>query len=80
MIITVLFKVYDVSGTQEITEDDLRTVIRMQVGDCCSEQQVADIVRHTMEQADADQDGVINFTDFVQVCNWRDGPGASPHE
>ncbi len=62
-----LFRLYDCDEDGKVSPDDLRKVVKMQVGDWCSAEQVDAVVRKTMELSDVDGDGVLNYNDFVKA-------------
>jgi serine/threonine-protein phosphatase 2B regulatory subunit len=62
-----LFRLYDCDDDGKVSVDDLRKVIKMQVGDWCSAEQVDAVVQKTMAAADVDKDGALNYNDFVKA-------------
>jgi Ca2+-binding EF-hand superfamily protein len=58
------FRIYDIRGDGNITEEELMQVLMMLVGDNLSKDQLRTIVEKTMVEADQDDSGVITFEEF----------------
>lgn len=67
MIYVVAFKVYDVDGDGMISEEDLRIVLKAMVGKSLGDEQVLQIVKDTLRDADLDKDGYISFEEFKRA-------------
>eukprot|EP00455_Lapot_gusevi_P019954 TRINITY_DN21236_c0_g1_i1.p1 TRINITY_DN21236_c0_g1~~TRINITY_DN21236_c0_g1_i1.p1 ORF type:complete len:194 (+),score=74.64 TRINITY_DN21236_c0_g1_i1:53-583(+) len=61
------FQIYDVDGDGCISEQDLFPVLKLMCGTHISDEELKLIVADTIQQADRDGDGKINFEEFKSV-------------
>jgi len=61
------FKCYDIDGDNIISEKDLFDLLKMLTGTNIDDKQLSLITHNAIQQADQDQDGVLNFTDFQKA-------------
>lgn len=61
------FQMYDLNRDGHICRDELLKILHMMVGANISEEQLGSIADRTITEADADNDGVITFDEFVKI-------------
>ena len=66
------FNIYDFDGDGKISTGDLTRVVKMIVGDNLTDAQLKQLVESTMQQADNDKDGYLNFEEFKNIVKYLD--------
>lgn len=61
------FKMYDMDGTHKISKENICDILTLMVGSNKSTEQLAAIADRTIQEADEDKDGFINFEEFKKV-------------
>lgn len=61
------FKMYDIDRTQKISKENICEILRLMVGSNKSSEQLAAIADRTIQEADEDKDGFINFEEFKKI-------------
>ncbi|XP_066932732.1 calcineurin B homologous protein 1-like [Clytia hemisphaerica] len=61
------FKMYDMDGTHKISKENICEILTLMVGSNKSSEQLAAIADRTIQEADEDKDGFINFDEFKKV-------------
>ncbi|GAM23803.1 hypothetical protein SAMD00019534_069780 [Acytostelium subglobosum LB1] len=65
--IKLLFKVYDINNDGFVTKQEIQSVLMMMVGKNLTQEQLATIVDETLQEADRENRGKLNFDDFHAV-------------
>ncbi|KAM9942246.1 hypothetical protein ACTFIT_005621 [Dictyostelium discoideum] len=62
--IKILFKVYDINNDGFITRDEIETILTMMVGSNLTKEQISSIVEETLNEADVNGKGKLDYPDF----------------
>ena len=68
----VAFRMYDLDGDDEITKDELLTVLAMMDGGKIAQDQLVAIVERTIAEADDDHDDSITFDEYCKIFEQTD--------
>lgn len=67
-----VFKVYDVDNDGKISFNDLRSILKMMVGNYIEDVQLDKIATRAFVEVDEDSDGFIEFSEFCKVFSVKD--------
>lgn len=67
-----IFKVYDADNDGKISFKDLRSILKMMVGNYIEDARLDKIATRAFIEVDADCDGFIDYLDFCKVLQARD--------
>lgn len=67
-----VFKVYDADSDGRISFNDLRSILKMMVGNYIEEVRLDKIATRAFVEVDIDCDGFIDFAEFCRVFNGKD--------
>ena len=67
-----MFKIYDVNNDDLIDLEDLVTILKMMVGTYVDEARVRRIAERTLQEADKDCDGFVDFDEFSAAFSKKD--------
>lgn len=67
-----VFKVYDVDNDGRISFNDLRSILKMMVGNHIEDVQLDKIATRAFVEVDEDSDGFIEFSEFCKVFSAKD--------
>ena len=67
-----VFKIYDADNDGKISFNDLRSILKMMVGNYIEDVQLDKIATRAFVEVDEDNDGFIEFSEFCKVFSGRD--------
>lgn len=67
-----VFRIYDADDDGRISFDDLRSILKMMVGNYIEEIQLDKIATRALVEIDEDNDGFIEFNEFCKVFSGKD--------
>lgn len=67
-----VFKIYDADNDGKISFNDLRSILKMMVGNYIEDVQLDKIATRAFVEVDEDSDGFIEFSEFCKVFSSRD--------
>lgn len=62
-----IFQIYDIKNDGFIDTEEMSEVIKIMAGDYITDDELAQIVKQTFDEADMDKDGKLSFAEFRQV-------------